>query len=230
MEEKILTCFHCGNKTLMKQVASHEITEHQELWEYRSSPFDDLWVISYGRTWYLYLCPVCKEVTLEKHSWFSEEVDIGGNPILNEEIIYPMALNNEHHIPKEVKDAFDAALKVRNLEGAICVLALRRALEKMCKQKGAHGKDLFAKLKDLQEKRVLPEIINDVSYILRKEGNSAAHADDVEFDTGTVNLMIEFTRTILDYVYTLPEKIKMAQERIKKHETGAKEEENVIPS
>jgi hypothetical protein len=30
--------------------------------------------------------------------------------------------------------------------------------------------------------------------------------------------MIEFTQTIIDYVYTLPEKIRKAQERIKKHE------------
>lgn len=90
----------------------------------------------------------------------------------------------------------------------------------MCKHKGALEKDLFAKLKDLQEKKVLPEIINDVSYFLRKEGNSAA--DDVEFDNETIKLMIAFTRTILDYVYTLPEKIKKAQERIKKHEAKSK--------
>lgn len=151
-------------------------------------------------------------------AWFSEETEPDGSPFVREEIIYPTIGVTEHYIPKEVKGAFDAALKVRNLDGAICVLALRRALEKMCKQKGAEGKDLFKKLQDLQDKKVLPEIMNDVSYILRKEGNSAAHADDAEFDHDTVNLMIEFTQTILDYVYKLPEKIKKAQQRIKKHE------------
>lgn len=69
--------------------------------------------------------------------------------------------------------------------------------------------------------------MNDVSYILRKEGNSAAHADAVEFDHDTVNLMIEFTQTILDYVYTLPEKIKQAQQRIKRHEPELETKENV---
>ncbi|MEH7526729.1 DUF4145 domain-containing protein [Bacillus sp. JJ1503] len=131
---------------------------------------------------------------------------------------YPRFEAKEEYVPKGVKDAFDAALKVRNLDGAICILALRRALEKLCKHKCAEGKDLFSKLKDLQNKKILPEIIKDLSYILRKEGNSAAHADDIEFDQDTVNLMVEFTQTIIDYVYTLPEKIKKAQERIKNHE------------
>jgi hypothetical protein len=217
LDEKVLTCFHCGNKTLMKQVANHITSESEELFDYRYS-LNPVGHISWGKSWYLFLCPVCTEITLEKHSWFSEETDYDGSPITHEEIIYPTALTKEHFIPKGVKDAFDAALKVRNLDGAICVLALRRSLEKMCKDKGAEGKDLFKKLKDLQDKNILPVIMNDVSYILRKEGNSAAHADDIEFDLETVNLMIEFTRTILDYVYTLPEKIKKAQERIKQHE------------
>ncbi|MBT2735151.1 DUF4145 domain-containing protein [Bacillus sp. ISL-7] len=225
MEEKVLTCFHCGNKTSMKEVAKHRIIDKEEIWSYPHDPFGPAYFAEFGKAWYLFLCPVCVEVTLDKHSWCSEDAEPGGNTIIYEEILYPATSINEHYLPKGVKDAFDAALKVRNLDGAICVLALRRALEKMCKDKGAVGRDLFSKLKDLQEKKILPEIINDVSTILRKEGNSAAHADDIEFDGETVGLMIEFTRTILDYVYTLPEKIKIAQERIMKHETEIEEEQ-----
>ncbi|WP_175596802.1 DUF4145 domain-containing protein [Bacillus sp. MRMR6] len=216
--EKVITCNHCGNKTSMKQVANHNLTETEDVWDYNYDPFKPAYNTSYGRTWYLYLCPVCKEITVEKHSWFSEETEPNGAPIINEEVLYPSGADNEHFIPKGVKDAFDAAIKVRNLDGAICILALRRALEKMCKQKGAKGNDLFTKLKDLQDKHILPPIMNEISYILRKEGNSAAHADEIEFDPETVNLMIEFTHTIFNYVYTLPEKINKAQERFKKHE------------
>lgn len=227
VKEKVLTCLHCGNKTSMKQVAKHNLTENEEIWDYSYDPFKPIDIISYRKEWYLYLCPVCKEMTMERNSSFSEDIEPNGKPIIYEEIIYPSFAINEHYIPKGVKDAFDAALKVRNLDGAICVLALRRALEKMCKHKGAKGKDLFSKLKDLQEKKILPPIMDDISYILRKEGNSAAHADDVEFDQGTVNLMIEFTQIIFDYVYTLPEKIKKAQERINKHESKSIIEEKI---
>lgn len=202
----------------MKCVTQHKINDSEEVWDYSFSLYQPIQVITYGSEWFLYLCPVCIEVTLEKETWSSEEMEPNGQPIKYEKLIYPTLGTNERYIPKGVKDAFDAALKIRNLDGAIYVLALRRSLEKMCKHKGAVGKDLFSKLKDLQDKKILPEIINELSYILRKEGNSAAHADDREFDQETVSLMIEFTQTILDYVYTLPEKIKKAQERIKKHE------------
>lgn len=133
MEEKVLTCFHCGNKTSMKQVSTHDITEHEEIWEYSYSPNRPVAVISYGKRWCLYLCPVCNEVTMERKSWFSEKTEPNGNPIVHEEIIYPTTGVTEHYIPKEVRDSFDAAFKVRHLDGAICVLALRRSLEKMCK-------------------------------------------------------------------------------------------------
>lgn len=208
-----MTCFHCGNQTSMKIVAKHNVILSNDI---VTPPFEETFTTYLDKTWYLYFCPVCKEVTLQLNTRFSEDIDVNGEPYLYEDIIYPSFAINAEYIPKGVKDAFESALKVRNLDGAVCVLALRRALEKMCKDKGANGKDLFNKLKDLQSKKILPEIMNDISYILRKEGNSAAHADDIEFDQETVNLMIEFTQTIFDYVYTLPEKIKKAQERIKK--------------
>jgi hypothetical protein len=43
-----------------------------------------------------------------------------------------------------------------------------------------------------------------------------AHADDVEFDKQTVNQLIDFTQIILDYMYTLPAKIIVAQNRLAK--------------
>lgn len=217
--EKVLTCYHCGNKTSMKQVTKHNETVNEEIWKYDYDLYNPAYVYSYGKEWSLYLCPVCTEVTMEKQSWFSEETEPNGKPIINEEIIYPFFGSKGQYIPNEVKAALDAALKVKNLEGAICILALRRALEKMCKHKGARGNDLFSKLKYLEEKKILPPIMKDISYILRTEGNSAAHADDVEFDQETVALLIEFTQTIFDYVYTLPEKINKAQERIKNRES-----------
>jgi hypothetical protein len=215
--EKVLTCLHCGNKTSMKVVASHNLTEDDDIWDYSVDMYRPVYTVSYYKRWDLYLCPVCKEVTLERITSFSEETEPNGSPIYNYEFIFPQNSYNNKYIPKAVNDAFEAALKVSKLDGAICIMALRRTLEKMCKDKGAAGDDLFKKLKDLQSKSVLPPIMDKISYILRKEGNSAAHADDVEFDSETVSLMIEFTKVVLDYVYSLPAKIQQAQLRIEEN-------------
>lgn len=215
--EKVLTCLHCGNKTPMKVVSSHNLTEKDDIWDHSSDLYQPVYIVSYYKRWDLYLCPVCKEVTLERITSFSEEIEPNGRPIYHYEFIYPHNTHNNEYIPKAVNDAFEAAIKVSKLDGAICIMGLRRTLEKMCKDKGATGDDLFRKLKDLQLKSILPPIMDKISYILRKEGNSAAHADDIEFDTETVSLMIEFTMVVLDYVYSLPAKIQQAQLRIEEN-------------
>jgi signal recognition particle subunit SEC65 len=59
--------------------------------------------------------------------------------------------------------------------------------------------------------------------ILRDLGNAAAHADDTNFPEDIVSSMIDFTQIILDYVYNLPEKLSVVQERIGKKKTTSEE-------
>ncbi|MFD0871751.1 DUF4145 domain-containing protein [Paenibacillus residui] len=152
MDEIILTCFHCGNKTSMKRVASHELTDHDEIFDYSFSSYRPAYVVSLYKRWNVYICPVCKEITVERVTSFSEEIGPEGEPIYNKKLIYPMNSNDTNYIPDTVNDAFVAALKVRHLDGAVCIMALRRTLEKMCKDKEAKGKDLFDKLKNCQRR------------------------------------------------------------------------------
>jgi len=213
---KIIICLHCGNETQMNLVSNYKDKEED---------FDEgIWE---EYKWKLYQCPVCKNVTLEKESLYSEDIfNIGHLDAYEQSIevekatrvdtLYPFQSNDSNYIPKNVKSAFEAAIKVRNIDGAICVLSLRRALEKMCKDKGAVGDNLVNKLYDLRNKKVLPPTIKDVAFVLKNEGNSAAHADDVDFDKRKVDFLIGFTRTILDYVYTLPMQIKEVQSLMKK--------------
>lgn len=214
MEDKVMQCNHCGNKTLMNLVAEHEFNDQEHIFDHSWSSDQPVLSVYWFYHWKLYFCPVCQNVTLIRLSGDSEDVEYDGQPIIRETTLYPSNSIENKHIPEPVSAAFEAALKVRNLEGAVCVLALRRALEKLCKHEGAEGRDLFTKLKDLQNKGKLPPIMDEIAFILRVEGNQAAHADDVEFDKDTVNQLIDFTQTILDYMYTLPNKIKAAQKRI----------------
>ncbi|MEH7526730.1 hypothetical protein V7149_26235 [Bacillus sp. JJ1503] len=87
MDEKVMTCFHCGNKTSMKCVSHHRITDNDEIWDYSYSPYKPVHVITFGSEWFLYLCPVCKEVTLEKETWCSEETEPNGKPITYQKIV-----------------------------------------------------------------------------------------------------------------------------------------------
>ncbi|MES9745344.1 DUF4145 domain-containing protein, partial [Priestia megaterium] len=137
------------------------------------------------------------------------------------ELLYPFKTIEENYIPKNVAKAFEAALKVKQIDGAICAIAIRRTLEMMCKDKGEEGKNLYRMLKSLSDKGVLPPILNDMASVLREIGNAAAHADEEEFNHDLVPSMIEFTNIILDYVYNLPKQIEQIQNEIRKKSVKA---------
>ncbi|MEX3711211.1 DUF4145 domain-containing protein [Cytobacillus horneckiae] len=213
---KVLTCHHCGNKTAMKNVATHKHEETEDIWDYSIDPYRPAHNIYFVDEWILYLCPVCINVSLEHKYYNSEDTELGGQPIINEELIYPTMKIEENNIPKDVAGAYEAALKVRQIDGAICAIAIRRTLEMMCKDKGEEGKNLYSMLKALSDKGVLPPILNDMASVLREVGNAAAHADEEKFSHDLVPSMIDFTKIILDYVYNLPKQIEQIQGRISK--------------
>lgn len=203
---RVLLCYHCGNKTFMELVATHKHIDSENI-EDRGHIIGS---VDYVRTWFIYSCKVCGDITLLREKWFSEEVQFDGSPIVYTDIVYPQVTHNSS-IPKDVSEAFEAAIKVRHIDGAICVLSLRRALEKMCKDKGATQRDLYSMLKHLADIKVLPPILDEMAYVLKQLGNAAAHADDMVFDENIVRSMIEFTTIILDYVYNIPARLKEVQ-------------------
>lgn len=217
---KLITCHHCGNKTLMEKVSTYV----------KKYEFDEMWE---EIKWNLFICPACQEVTLEKETLFSEEIkhvlhenddELASEDVIKKlikiDVLYPYESSQNNYIPYKVKTAFEAAVKVKNIDGAICAIAIRRTLEMMCKEKGETKGNLFIKLQKLSQKGILPPIINDMAGVLREVGNSAAHADE-EFKSELVPSMIEFTTIILDYVYNLPNRIADIQEAIHLKEGSA---------
>ncbi|MCS1350285.1 DUF4145 domain-containing protein [Mechercharimyces sp. CAU 1602] len=67
-----------------------------------------------------------------------------------------------------------AALKTKNIDGAICVLALRRTLEMMCIDKGENNRNLYKNIQELSDRDILPPILDGMAGILREVGNYAA--------------------------------------------------------
>lgn len=209
---EVLTCYHCGNETAMQLVSTYKYNGSEICDEDENGV--PIYMVDWEDSWHLYNCPVCHDVTLKKKSWMSEEIDYAGRPVTYEEIIYPTITQKSKNMPVLVYRAFEAALKVRNLDGAICALSLRRTLEMMCKDLQATGRDLYTKLDSLSKKGILPPILETMAHVLKDLGNAAAHADDANFPKDVVRSMIDFTQTILDYVYVLPETIKEIQDKI----------------
>ncbi|ARU62777.1 hypothetical protein CBW65_18725 [Tumebacillus avium] len=208
-EEKVLLCYHCGNKTSMKKVAKHTYRDREFL-DYENN----FWV-SYGNEWSIFFCPVCQNVTIEECYWHSEETGPRGEQYYNYRILYPQVNISNTTIPEKVVKAFESAIKVRHIDNNTCVFSLRKTLELICKDQNAQGTKLYEMLNDLYEKGVLPKLLDSMATLLRKAGNEAAHSDE-EISDGLVSDLIDFTQTIIEYIYVLPNKLQKIQYHIEK--------------
>lgn len=145
----------------------------------------------------------------------TEDVDIENltlTPTIT--ILYPDATVKEAGVPKNVRNSFEAALRIKHIEGTLCAIGIRRTLEMICKDKEASGRTLFNKLEDLSEKGILPPIVAGMATVIKDLGNAAAHGDDREFSEEVIESIIKFTHVILDYVYNLPDELSRIQNEL----------------
>jgi len=206
-------CFHCGNTGLLKIVGVHHSTWGGPI--YNTFGDEVAWEMREDMQWRLLACPVCQKVSLLQ-DYTDESYDLGENEELNfdTQLIYPTNEISTDGVPNEVQTAFEAALKVKNIDHAICLLALRRTLEAICKQQGASGKTLEAMIEHLIHEGVLPELMRDACWIIRQLGNGAAHADSTQYYAGEVNQTIGFTENIIRYLYVLPHQLRAFKSKI----------------
>jgi hypothetical protein len=102
---------------------------------------------------------------------------------------------------------------------AAAVMA-RSAIQLSARQLGAKGKDLNAEIEELANQGKLPPIMRDWAHEVRALGNAAAHprpeADLTE--PRDAKDIVAFLDRYLEYVYTLPDRIKEYRERRVKDE------------
>jgi Domain of unknown function (DUF4145) len=211
-----LLCLHCGNETVLEVKANFIDKDHE--FEYHPEYRQEIPIFTYYSQYTLYKCPVCSKVTLRNIESCDAESDHTGKPIAYENILYPVKTGDLSFLPEKINKAFESALKTKNVDKVMCAIGLRRTLEMLCNDKGAQGRSLYHKLQDLSDKAIIPKVLDAASHLIRSLGNSAAHAEDVEFDIQTINDLIRFTRIILEYVYVIPKELNMIQSKFQEEE------------
>lgn len=206
---EVILCMHCGNKTEMTEVAQY-VKEYPDYEE-------DAWgkqmeIAMYRKTWRIFMCPVCEEVTIIFH----EYSDCGYEPYIKDTQLFPQANFEFEGVPKNILNSYEAALKCRHLDGALCAIGLRKTLEIICKEFGETGYGIEKKLRSLSEKGILPPYLSKVAYILKDVGNEAAHGDDTDLPKEIINSLIEFTQTIINYLYVLPHNLMCIEKQMER--------------
>lgn len=112
---------------------------------------------------------------------------------------------DKENIPEKVLNAFqEAVISHSNNCFIASAIMIRKTLEEICSNRGATGKNLYAKLEDLGTKIVIPKDLIEGMQELRLLGNDAAHIESNTFDEvgkNEIEISIEFTKEILKAVY-----------------------------
>ena len=108
-------------------------------------------------------------------------------------------------VPGKIVKTFSEALDCHSHRYFIAAAILvRRTLEEVCKDRGATGKDLKARIQELKTKVILPPELFDAMDELRVLGNDAAHVEAKSYDeigTEELEAAIGFTKEVLKGVY-----------------------------
>lgn len=206
--KNIIMCGHCGNTTAMSCLYEKEFQGSF----YHPDPMHT--EVTTHTIYKMLLCPVCRRISLIKCYWDSLMEEFTPEELEDEiSILYPTPINDYPEVPTKVNRAFQVALRSRYLDPTLCMVALRRTLEMICKDKGFNGGNLNAKLKSMTESGLLPSVFNEASHIMRKLGNAAAHGDDIEYSDAQAEEAIMFMENIINYIYVIPEKINRIQSK-----------------
>jgi len=206
-KEEVIKCFHCGNETLMQQKGEYS-------WGSRDIEYEDF---DFLNEYELFACPVCHKVTLRES--YGDETMMEPHPngemrwYSNKSILYPINSIDSNSIPSKVKEAYEAALKTKGIDKYVCLMALRRTLELILKDKGATKWGLKDKIEEIAEKGLLPDTLKEASSLTKILGDSAAHDKDMDIDQHDVESMAEFVEYIIEYLYVVPDKINAYKER-----------------
>ncbi len=209
-DTELLTCYHCGNKVPQKKVGyqrGQQLFEHIDGQRFNED-FD----------YYLYTCPTCQGVSI-----YGDFTAYSNEESMYRCLLYPQGaqlLPARHKvfsldcIPENILRIYEEIWPLRHIAPNAFAGQIRRALEFICHDQNAQGRTLFQKLKDLVEKGTFPGYFSEITDLMRQIGNLGSHAGDSDVDFWDAELLDDFFRAIVEYIYIAPSKKERLKQRI----------------
>lgn len=211
MEEKKeftgpIKCGHCLNTTPMEIGAKFDhIIQTQYIKEQ-----DYEWEL-FG-CYELLICPACKKASLRYYVW-DESMERGDETYT---LLFPIETKMPIGLPENIKNAYNAAISVRNIDVNAYAVLIGRVLEMVCKDRKAKGRSLNDQLKDLSLKGEIPIKLVGIASGLRQLRNIGAHATLGELTIKEAPILDDLSKAILEYVYSAPYLLKKTIDTLKR--------------
>lgn len=199
-------CPNCGNRAPQRLLLQHD--------------YD---VIAYGYDgsretdgcrcrYFVASCSTCSDLLLyhsngafERPEWFTDA-----------QLVFPGGIDLPEQVPLSVRETYAEAATIQKLAPNAFAVLIRRGLEALCDDRGVKSGTLHKKLAELAARGEIPATLAEVTAVLRELGNSGAHNSGRRISVPLTWAMDEFFRTIVEYVYVAPSKLKAFKELLAK--------------
>lgn len=188
-----IQCGHCGNSAPMETLWTHseDRSDHDPTTGYRWEASDN---------YELLRCPACSKITLRSYSWHEgmEPSEVAC------QVLYPSPQHGPAGLPLAIRQAHEAANRVRNIDANAYGVLIGRLLELVCQEREAEGGTLAEKLAYLASKGEIPRNLVTAAASLRQFRNVGAHALLGELTRNDVPMLDSLCTAILEYIYSAP--------------------------
>lgn len=210
----IAFCPHCCNRAPQTAIAMHTCKE--TVWFERDDAVTDE-EVGFDGTYFVATCGTCRQLLLYWEQ--GNPADEGPSGPLDyfrrSSLIWPETAISGDVVPAPVAAIYREAAVVKRLSPNSFAVQIRRVLEAVCADKGANGHSLYEMLAELGRRGDLPPVLVEMTDVLRLLGNVGAHASDRTVRPSQVDALDEFFRTVIEYVYIAPAKLRRFRETLR---------------
>lgn len=211
---EVVKCLHCRNSARLLIVG--------EVNNFEASSVDDqgLPYPEQGDVFQILECENCYKTTIRKYFWVDGWEGDDDRTVEYRNLYPTPEKKRAYTLPDEVKKGLDSANAVKDIDANAYGVLLRRLLEHVCIDQNANGSSLHVKLKDLADRRVIPDTLLNIAHGLKNIGNVGAHAGTGDLTANETEIMTSLCEAIVEYVYYAPSLVQQAQKLLNKVKSG----------
>lgn len=210
---RVAYCPHCGNSAPQRLLHTQRFLE--QAWdssgqETEPSPWSS----------FVAECEACGRILV-----YDNIADqLGDEEFARGELEYPKTDRLPVSVPARVATAYLEAARIKRIAPNAFAVQIRRAVEAICEDRKAKGRNLYARLGNLVKRGEMPPVLAKATDILRLLGNIGAHSSDQSVHPLQVQAMDDFFRAIIEYIYVAPSKIAQFEDRLNKASRSSRDQ------
>lgn len=202
---KVSFCPHCSNKAPQRLVYTQRYMERT--WGAKTGEESE------PAPWstFVAVCETCGQVLLYDNPGNQNEeseFDFGELRFPNHGLHYS--------VPSPIREIYNEASRIRALAPNAFAVQIRKALEALCDDRNAEGRNLTSQLSDLAKKNEIPKVLVELADTLRLLGNAGAHSGNQGVHQLQAYQIDEFFRVLVEYVYVAPNKLAAFRQELGK--------------